>query len=435
MDNKKSYLLYLIILISHLNLVGQNIANGPMIGYSTMREVAVWVQTTKSAMVKLKYWPKDNPRNIQYSEPVNTTKEHAFTGHLIAELLEPGTEYEYLILINKKEQKHTINRFRTQELWKWRKDAPDFKFAAGSCFYINEEKYDRPGKGYGGEYNIINSIYKEKPSFMLWLGDNTYLRESDWDSKSGIYHRYSHTRSVSELKNLMASTPNYAIWDDHDYGPNDSDKSYYGKQWTLQAFKDFWANPVYGVDDTDGITGAFTWADVDFFLLDNRWYRTPQSKDGSILGVKQMDWLINALKSSDASFKFVCIGGQVLNTAKLFENYAIYESELNYLLTNIDSMKIKNVIFIDGDRHHSEISKYTTENGIVIHDITSSSLTSGTGNNRNEINENRILNSMQIQKNFAMIEVTGNKENRKVKATFKDAEGKDLFEYVIEKAK
>ena len=78
-------------------------------------------------------------------------------------------------------------------------DAPDFDFVAGSCFYINEEAYDRPGKPYGGDYQILDAIYRDKPDFMVWLGDNTYLREADWDSKSGIYHRYSHTRALKRI--------------------------------------------------------------------------------------------------------------------------------------------------------------------------------------------------------------------------------------------
>jgi alkaline phosphatase D len=426
----KRFTLLLLILLTNFISKSQNIENGPMIGYSTMREVTVWIQTNKKAKVKIKYWPVSNPKNIQESHSLKTKKESEFTGHLIAADLEPGTQYNYIVEVNGK-QKGKPNLFKTQELWQWRKDAPDFTFVAGSCFYINEEKYDRPGKGYGGDYSIINNIYKEKPSFMLWLGDNTYLREVDWDSRSGIYHRYNHTRSVPELKEMMANTPNYAIWDDHDYGPNDSDKSYYGKKWTLKAFKNFWANPVYGLGNTEGITGAFTWADTDFFLMDNRWYRTAQHRNGEILGKKQVDWLIESLQYSKASFKFIAIGGQFLNTAKVFENHSIYADERQTIIDAIDSLKIKNVVFLDGDRHHSEISKLTTKSGIVIHDITSSSLTSGTGNNRDEMNELRIPNSMQIMKNYATIQVLGSKKERRLIVTFKNSVGEKLFDYDI----
>ena len=59
---------------------------------------------------------------------------------------------------------------------------------------------------------LIQSI--KNPDFMLWLGDNTYLRESDWNSRTGFIKRYPHTRALSELQPLLASTHHYATWDD-----------------------------------------------------------------------------------------------------------------------------------------------------------------------------------------------------------------------------
>src|SRR5690606_34340514 len=180
------------------------------------------------------------------------------------------------------------------------------------CTYINDEPYDRPGKPYGGGYEIFNAMYQEKPDMMMWLGDNVYLREVDWNSKTGIYYRYTHTRSLPELQPLLASTHHYAIWDDHDYGPNDADRSFWGKDMTLKAFKDFWANPNYGVGGTEGITGTFFWEDCQFFLLDDRWYRSPMPGK-EYFGQTQLNWLVDALRSSKATFKFICTGGQILN--------------------------------------------------------------------------------------------------------------------------
>lgn len=410
----------------------QHLINGPMVGYSSMRESVVWVQTKVLSTVQLKYWPVASPENTMLSQEVTTMADNGYTAHLIADRLEPGTVYNYEVIANGRLQaKKSEQKFKTQALWKWRTDAPDVKFVTGSCMYVNEEKYDRPGKGYGGDYQIFQSIYKDTPEFMVWLGDNAYLREADWDSKSGIYHRYTHSRSVADLQPLLANTHQYAIWDDHDYGPNDSDRSYYGKQWTLQAFKDFWANPIYGVGGSEGITSAFSWSDADFFMLDNRWYRTPQSADGHILGKVQVDWLLDALRYSDAKYKFICVGGQFLNTVAKFENHAIYKKERKLIMEAIDSMQVKGVIFLDGDRHHSEISQWTGPKGTTIYDITSSSLTSGSSSNKDEVNDNRVKGSLILQKNYALVEITGPKDRREVKVTFKDIAGLPLFDYKI----
>ncbi|MBK7788672.1 MAG: alkaline phosphatase family protein [Saprospiraceae bacterium] len=422
----------LILLFLPLSLIAQ-LVSGPMVGHVTYQEATVWVQCKESSKVQLRYWPVDQIKMAKTTMTAVTMAEHAFTAHLVAGELTPGTTYQYEIWVNGKVVKGNHEQsFKTPAVWRYRGDAPDFDFVAGSCFYINEETFDRPGKPYGGDYKILQAIHKDQPDFMVWLGDNAYLRDADWDSRSGVYHRYSHSRAVKELQPLIANTPQYAIWDDHDYGPNDSDRSYYGKEWTRAAFQDFWANPVYGAGDTEGITGAFSHSDADFFLMDNRWYRSPQSPSGEILGEKQLNWLIESLRYSNATFKFVCIGGQTLSDARVFENYAIYVSERQKLLNAIDQYAIKGVIFLTGDRHHSELTSWTSPSGIKVYDITSSALTSSTSAHPEEPNTGRVEGSMVGVRNYAQIKISGAKDNRKLSLSFKDLDGKIIYTNTIE---
>jgi alkaline phosphatase D len=88
-----------------------------------------------------------------------------------------------------------------------------------------------------------------------------------------------------------------------------------------------------------------------------------------------MQWLIDALVTSKATFKFVAIGGQVLSNASLYENYATYPKERAQLLDLLVKEELKNVIFLTGDRHKTELSKIK-RNGIVFYDLTVSPLTS-----------------------------------------------------------
>jgi alkaline phosphatase D len=431
----KVFHLLIFLLALTLNISSQSslLKSGPMVGYSAMREVAVWVQTNKEAKVKMAYWPKGANKNIKFTNEVNTVEQSAFTSHLVASLLEPSTTYFYQIFINGKPITLPYEcKFQTQTLWKWRADPPDFSFMIGSCFYINETTYDRPGTPYGNATDIFISMQKDSAQFMIWLGDNNYLREVDWDSRSGVFHRYSHSRNIKNMQPFLANKHHYAIWDDHDYGPNDSDRSYYGKQWTNEAFKAFWANPIYGLGDEKTITSAFTWSDADFFLMDNRTNRTPQSKSGQIYGQAQLTWLVEALRSSPARYKFVCTGGQFLNDAPVYENHVIFAQERQALLDSIDKYKIKNVVFLTGDRHFSEISTLTTPGGTKIHDITSSPVTSGFRTAPNEPNHNRVAGSHFAENSYAVLSIAGKGNDRKVKVDFKDKMGKVIYSYMLD---
>ena len=304
----KIKIFFLNLLLSAFIFSNDNYINsGPMVGYSKKTEVALWIQTTQSVDVGFKYWEINKPQEFFLTETITTSKNNGFTATLMADKVSPGNIYNYIPMINNNPIKLDYQlEFQTQAHWEYRTEPPNFSFAAGSCSYNNEPQYDRPGKSYGGDYFIFNSILNKNPDFMLWLGDNVYFREPD-DSRTGVYHRYTHDKSIPELQGLLGSVHHYAIWDDHDYGPNDSDKSFIHKDITLQAFKDFYANPSYGLDDV-GITTQFQWADIDFFLLDNRFFRTSKHLKTSkkeILGQKQIDWLINSLIYSKAPFKIM----------------------------------------------------------------------------------------------------------------------------------
>jgi alkaline phosphatase D len=413
--------------------------NGPMLGYVEMREALIWVQAKTFATVQVEYWEKARPDQKWRSDLVQTYKQSAFTAKCILGPLEPGTDYEYRVELNGEALSLPYpTTFSTQPLWQWRTDPPAFTLATGSCAYVNEPAYDRPGKPYGSSFQIYAHILERKPDLMLWLGDNTYLREVDWYTRSGIQHRYTHDRAVPELQPLLASTPQYAIWDDHDFGPNDSDGTWVHKETAWEVFRDFWGNPTFGVNGQKGCTTMFQFADVDFFLLDNRYFRTPNfcknCPDRTVLGKEQLNWVKNALAASHAPFKIVAIGGQVLTTSQRNETYInLCAEEREDLLTFIEKEGIKGVIFLTGDVHYSELSAVKNAAGNWVFDLTTSPLTSGVntdGPNRTD-NKHRVPGTTTGEHNFSLLRFSGPREERQVEIKSINAEGKEVWSRTI----
>ena len=436
---KKIFQLLLIVFSTYSIAQNSLLQSGPMIGYCEMTEAVIWLQTSKKASVKIAYFAIDNPTKIFYSDFYSSSKEVGFTHHIILDELSPGKKYKYDVFINdKKIILPYETSFSSKKLWEWREDAPDFTVAIGSCSYFNETPLDRPGKAYGSEYSIFESIANKNPEIMIWSGDNIYLREADWDSKTGIYHRYTHSRSIKEIQPLLAKTQNFAIWDDHDFGPDDSDGSFYNKFLTQKAFKDFWANKSYGMnpEQNEGIYSTFSWSDAQFFLLDDRFFKTPNNRitgERTVLGNTQLDWLINALSSSKANFKIIVIGGQVLNSVAEKENYSNYPKEKEKLLKEILENKVKGVLFISGDRHFTEFSELPRENTYSLFDWTVSPLTSGVASEvaLKENNIYRTKGSLITQHNFGTISFLGSKQNRQIKLTVFDSKGIELWNKTI----
>jgi alkaline phosphatase D len=417
--------------------------SGPMLGRSEMTETEVWLQTSQPCRAVVRYWKKGTPEASRLSESIQTSEANDFIARFTLSRLEFGTRYEYEIYLNGLRVPLAVNpSLQTQAMWRWRTDPPPFRIAIGSCAYINDPDYDRPVKPgtqpYGGGYQIFQTIARQQPDAMLWLGDNIYYREADWLSETAMRYRYAHNRALPEMRELLASTHHYAIWDDHDFGPNDSDRAYRIRDRALRVFKDYWANASYGTPDAPGVFGRFEWSDVEFFLLDNRYHRSPnRSQPNSrkvMFGETQLQWLMDALLSSNAPFKIVAAGNQMMNPLTPHESFGTFMYEQKRLIDFIREARVSGVLILSGDRHHSELIKRSEPGIYPLYDFTSSPLTSTPGERRKEEETNRARvpgTWVTGVRNFGLIEATGPQHNRKLLLRTLDLDGKELWRHEI----
>jgi alkaline phosphatase D len=440
------FLFFLFVTQAQTN---NGIISGPMLGQIELRTANVWLQVApevKSVAIKFTAIQADKKATgketgtVYYSGTLG--KEY---NPVKIELngLKMNTTYRYTILVNGKEASLPFpTKFTTKDLWQWRKPAPDFTFLTGSCAYFNEPEFDRPGKPYGGDSSIFETMGKTPAAFMLWLGDNWYTREVDYTSEWGLRYRATRDRSFPVLQPLLSSMSHYAIWDDHDFGPNDIGGNYILKNESRKVFMDYWDNPSYG-EKGEGIYSKISYSDVDIFLTDDRFFRSaddmPDSLDGKpnkekeYFGHRQMKWLKDALTYSTATFKIIATGSQVLNPYSTFECMRAYPAEYYELLEFLDKEKIKGVLFFTGDRHHSEVLKMERPGNYPLYDITSSPLTSGigrvTGVEKN--NPIRLPNTLVEEQNFSKVTVSGSKGNRKMTVEFLGIKGNKLGEWTV----
>ena len=354
-----------------------------------------------------------------------------------------NTMYKYALWIDGKEVTTNFKtNFTTQDLWQYRKPAPDFSFLAGSCAYTNEPIYDRPGKPYGGDSSIFETMANTPANFHIWMGDNWYTREVDFESAWGMNYRPSHDRAQKVLQKFMATMPQYAIWDDHDYGPNDAGKYFMFKNESRNIFKNYTANPSYG-EDGKGIYTKLSYSDADFLLTDDRYFRShdamPDSVNGmptankTFFGREQMDWLKNNLLFSNATFKIIVVGSQVMNPLNKYERMNSYTYEYNELIQFIKAQKINGVVFFSGDRHHSEVIKVEDANFYPLYDVTISPYTAGvskvSGQEKNSAY--RVAGTLVEEQNFGKITISGNKNNRLLKVDFIGNKGQVLGSWAV----
>jgi len=259
---------------------------------------------------------------------------------------------------------------------------------------------------------------------MLWMGDHVYmLNPWQWNSKEAMIRAYQNQRSQTRLASFMRSRPQYAIWDDHDYGPNNAGAEFYNKDTARAVFKDMWplqpqANP------NEGIYFSFTHNEAQFFMLDVRYFKIV---DSQLFGKIQMDWLCQELKESKAKFKFIVSGVQILCDGG-FENFRKYPAEFSQLMHFISENKIEGIVFNSGDVHYTEASCVERKGEYPLYDFTLSPLTSFpinyAGHNKNRI-EGTKFNSL----NFGEISFSGEENNRCCDIQSLNIKGEVLWSY------
>lgn len=420
----------------------KGVVSGPWAGHVELRTASIWMEVESHVKsVEVRYAKADetsNQKTVKYDGALGKIF-NPIKVELVA--LDFNTKYNYEVWVDGKKISDKLS-FTTKDLWNYRKPAPDFSFLTGSCAYFNEPVYDRPGRMYGFDSTIFSTMAKTPAAFNLWLGDSWYTREVDYSTVWGMNYRTALDRSRPILQPLLQAMPQYFIWDDHDFGPNNSGKEFIYKKESREIFKNYTLNPSYG-DNDQGIYTRFGYSDVDIFMTDNRYFRSEQRYPDSInnlpntektyFGKMQMDWLKNSLLQSRATFKIIASGSQVLNFATTYDCMCGYSAEFNELMDFIRDAKVEGVIFLTGDRHHSEVIRYNHKGVYTLYDITVSPLTAGIGKVRgSELNNTeRIEGTLIEEHNFGKISVSGPKNERKLTVEYFGLKGDKLATWSI----
>ncbi len=381
-----------------------------MAGYTTSSSSKIWMLVKKAKKISVTIIEKSSQKEIMTLEASSDSllKYKSQTPVILFFTdLKPETEYQLKILLDNVLSK---NNFLVKTLPDV--TVKDFTFLLGSCAMVFPKwlwPFYPQNKG-----NIFVPMRNFQADFMLWLGDNVYYRGREQRSINGMFHRHLVERKRKRMRDFLKSMPQYAIWDDHDFGPNDSEGSFPLKENSCTIQKNFWPNPDYG--SQKGVYTHFRYFDAEFILTDNRFYRTmPEDSNPTLLGEDQLVWMFNILKNSDATFKFIVTGSQVLNEKNLNESHSHFPAERQRIFDFIRDNKISGVVFLTGDRHHSELLKMNIPNSYPLFDFTCSPLSGlarHTTKTHEATNPLRVENTLVTEHNFGKISITGTQGNR-----------------------
>ena len=240
---------------------------------------------------------------------------------------------------------------------------------------------------------IFKSIKKDSFNLFLMIGDNVY-GDSETEDLKELKLAYKKQKKNFEMMEL--DFPFEAIWDDHDYGMNDSGKDYPYKESSKKLFLNFWNIPLDDIRRSrEGLYFDLTYEIDDkklqILFLDTRTFRDtlmPSDDVGApgkeryipnndssltILGEKQWNWLTKKI-NQPVNFRIIVSSIQFLSIGHGWESWNNFPHERIKLIDLIDNTNLDHTLVISGDRHRGGIYQLKTSNGRIISEMTSSSL-------------------------------------------------------------
>lgn len=311
-------------------------------------------------------------RSPDLSDPIYSRTEH--TNFKVAKIsvegLLPYTEYYYGVLLNGILHKD-IGRFRTSPT---PNHPASFTFHLSSCG--------------NNDHAVFDQIISENPDFFLYMGDFHYANITE--NNVDLYRQaFDTVFSGPRRKSMHANMPVMYIWDDHDFGNNDSDLTSPSVEAAQRAYRERVPHPPLATGDKGlgSIHSSFVYGRVRFIQTDLRthksWRRDPDTKDKTMMGEDQLQWFFKELLKPEPIKAWVCsmpwIGSETWEGCDWWAGYKYERTRIaNFIKENNLTGK---VIILSGDMHSIAIddgtnSDFATGGGAPIKVFHAAALTS-----------------------------------------------------------
>ena len=382
--------------------------HGPRVGHVTESSARIWIRSASDEP------PEVHVEGVESASSVDALGDRAYVIEVGG--LAPDTEYEYSV-------GGRSGRLRTAPR---NGEGTKLRLAFGG------------GAGYVPKHERMwTTIAGVQPQALLLLGDNVYIDRP----KHPAMQRYGYYRRQSreEWRALVANVATYSIWDDHDFGTNDrhggpaiDEPAWKRPVWEL--FRENWANPGYGGGaESPGCWYAFSFGDVDFVMLDGRYYReNPRSERPSMLGPAQKAWLSDTLRASSATFKVLCspVPWDYRTKGDSKDTWNGYRAEREELFAFLHEHRIEGVVLMSADRHRSDAWLVEREEGYDLYELNSSRLT----NQHTHPTMDAALFSYNAKPSFGLVEIDTTVEDPTLAYTVVNIDGEAVESLTVRRS-
>ena len=253
----------------------------------------------------------------------------------------PDTQYYYTLEVDGALDMEKIGRART------------FPLGAASFDFVLAADAVK-----GSNQPVFETIAGLDADFFMNIGDLFYANIAVNDE---LLYREAYTSTLRAPRQaaLYRSKPIVYMWDDHDYGPNDSDSTSPSRQAAMAAYRAYVPHyPLGAAEQEAPIYQAFTVGRVRFILTDLRSARSPDSTpdgaDKTMMGAAQKAWFKQELLAANGNYPLIFWVSSVpwiAGAAATGDNWGGFATERSEIADFIEQNDIQGLIALAADAH------------------------------------------------------------------------------------
>jgi phosphodiesterase/alkaline phosphatase D-like protein len=314
--------------------------------------------TTTSVIVKAKLSVDGSTGRLMYSttpdfsspnysayETASTATTNRVVTFSIAGL-SPNTQYYYACEVDGVIDAAHTGRFHTNT-----DNEASFTFALASCALT------------GSNHAVFETIRQRNPLFFFHMGDMHY-QNIGVNDRNVFRQAYETVLTTPNQARLFRDVPIAYVWDDHDFGPNNSDSTAPGRTASRLTYREYVPHHPLAAGDGDApIYRAFTIGRVRFIVTDCRSLRSPylhaDNPSKTMLGIPQKAWFKQELLNARGMALTVWVNSLPWIGVFGDDGWYAYTYERKEIADFIKDNGITNLCMISGDAHMVAIDNGT----------------------------------------------------------------------------
>lgn len=269
-----------------------------------------------------------------------------------------------------------------------------------------------------------------EPDLTCWLGNGLSTGDFSWSSESAYQMAALRFAQTEALSLIGQQHPQLHLLSARDYGPLGSSRHWSGRAAALRTYGLYWPAPFLPFPAHPGIFQQ-RYGDVEIFALDPFSQRDgfeTAAAQATVFSDDQLNWLINALATSDATFKLILSPISLLHPRTDEVSLSHYKRAKEAFMAAVREPPTEGILIVSASDGPGELTRSVRPDGYPLFELSVGHLlhVDEVPKLYPEDNYFRVPGTLVREPHYATMTVSGDVNARRLEISFHRLDGSQI---------